>query len=184
MSYFIRKVGTDGFRIHHQATLKKSSPTKNRASLDEETEVKPDPQADRDRDRPRRQRSGRPVPGRQRRHSGHPRLILDWRPRSRVGERGDRRPHRAMDSRAGRSPRLCPASLIWCAKKPGRELPRRCRASARLAAGHEVAERTGRRIRPYRPRRQTRVKDERRPRARCGAIRTSSCPTPASNGSR
>ena len=35
-SFFIRKVGTDGFRIHHQATLKKVV-SDRRASLDEET---------------------------------------------------------------------------------------------------------------------------------------------------
>jgi predicted AAA+ superfamily ATPase len=40
-SYFLRKVGTDGFRIHHQATLKKVVADR-RASLDEETEVKPE----------------------------------------------------------------------------------------------------------------------------------------------
>src|SRR5947207_8978459 len=39
-SFFIRKVGTDGFRIHHQATLKKVV-SDRRASLDEETEIKP-----------------------------------------------------------------------------------------------------------------------------------------------
>ena len=38
--FFIRKVGTDGYRIHHQATLKKVV-SDRRASLDEETEVKP-----------------------------------------------------------------------------------------------------------------------------------------------
>jgi hypothetical protein len=39
-SFFIRKVGTDGFLIHHQATLKKVV-SDRRASLDEETEVLP-----------------------------------------------------------------------------------------------------------------------------------------------
>ena len=38
--FFIRKVGTDGYRIHHQATLKKVV-SDRRASLDEETEIKP-----------------------------------------------------------------------------------------------------------------------------------------------
>ena len=38
--FFIRKVGTDGFRINHQATLKKVVSVR-RASLDEETEIKP-----------------------------------------------------------------------------------------------------------------------------------------------
>ena len=39
-AFFIRKVGTDGYRIHHQATLRKAV-ADLRASLDEETEVKP-----------------------------------------------------------------------------------------------------------------------------------------------
>ena len=38
-AFFIRKVGTDGYRIHHQATLKKVV-SDRRASLDEETEIK------------------------------------------------------------------------------------------------------------------------------------------------
>jgi predicted AAA+ superfamily ATPase len=38
--FFIRKVGTDGFRIHHQATLKKVV-SDRRASLDEDTEIRP-----------------------------------------------------------------------------------------------------------------------------------------------
>lgn len=39
-SYFIRKVGTDGFRIGYQPTMKKVV-SDRRASLDDETEVKP-----------------------------------------------------------------------------------------------------------------------------------------------
>ena len=38
--FFLRRIGTDGFRIHHQATLKKVV-SDRRASLDEETELKP-----------------------------------------------------------------------------------------------------------------------------------------------
>jgi hypothetical protein len=39
-SYFVRKVGSDGFRIGYQPTMKKVV-SDRRASLDEETEVKP-----------------------------------------------------------------------------------------------------------------------------------------------
>ncbi|MCI0408907.1 MAG: DUF499 domain-containing protein, partial [Acidobacteria bacterium] len=39
-SYFIRKVGSDGFRVSHQPTLKKVV-NDRRASLDEETEIRP-----------------------------------------------------------------------------------------------------------------------------------------------
>ena len=38
--FFIRKVGTDSYRIHHQATLHKVV-SDRRASLDETTELKP-----------------------------------------------------------------------------------------------------------------------------------------------
>ena len=38
--FFIRRAGADGYRIHHQATLRKAV-ADLRASLDEETEVKP-----------------------------------------------------------------------------------------------------------------------------------------------
>ncbi|MDE2973453.1 MAG: hypothetical protein OXU64_01850 [Gemmatimonadota bacterium] len=38
--FFIRKVGTDGYRIHHKATLKKVVRDR-RASLDDETEIRP-----------------------------------------------------------------------------------------------------------------------------------------------
>jgi hypothetical protein len=39
-SYFIRRIGSDGFKISHQATMKKVV-SDRRASLDEETEIKP-----------------------------------------------------------------------------------------------------------------------------------------------
>ena len=39
-SYFIRRLGSDGFKISHQATLKKVV-SDRRASLDEESEIKP-----------------------------------------------------------------------------------------------------------------------------------------------
>ena len=39
-SYFIRRVGSDGFKISHQATMKKVV-SDRRASLDEESEIKP-----------------------------------------------------------------------------------------------------------------------------------------------
>src|SRR3970282_228605 len=39
-SYFIRKAGSDGFRIGYQPTMKKVV-SDRRASLDEETEIKP-----------------------------------------------------------------------------------------------------------------------------------------------
>jgi hypothetical protein len=123
-SYFIRKVGTDGFRIHHQATLKKVVADR-RASLDEETEVKPEI---------RKLVAGEigrganvPVvafPEDSCAIQDAPRLILIiGDPESEWSESGAIVHHIAQWARErGRSPRLYPASLIWCAKKPGREL--------------------------------------------------------------
>ena len=54
--YFMRKVGTDGYRIHHQATLRKAV-SDRRASLDEETEIRPGIRRDR-RIRPCLRRQG------------------------------------------------------------------------------------------------------------------------------
>ena len=123
-SYFIRKVGTDGFRIHHQATLKKVVADR-RASLDEETEVKPEI---------RKLVAGEigrganvPVvafPEDSSAVQDAPRLILVvGDPESEWSESGAMVEGIAQWTRErGRSPRLYPASLIWCAKKPGREL--------------------------------------------------------------
>jgi hypothetical protein len=122
-SFFIRKVGTDGYRIHHQATLKKVV-SDRRASLDEETEIKP---------ALRRLVEGEfergasvpilPFPADSMAIQDAPRLRLvvgdpetEWN----TGAVGDRVGEWTRDR--GPSPRLYPASLIWCLRKPGREL--------------------------------------------------------------
>ncbi|MBV9199724.1 MAG: ATP-binding protein [Alphaproteobacteria bacterium] len=123
-SYFIRKVGTDGFRIHHQATLKKVVADR-RASLDEETEIQP---AIRKLVETEIGRGANvPVvafPEDSASIQDAPRMILvigdpdaEW---SESGEMANRIGQWTRER--GRSPRLYPASLIWCAKKPGREL--------------------------------------------------------------
>ena len=120
--FFIRRVGTDGYRIHHQATLKKVV-SDRRASLDEETEIKP---------AIRKLVEGEfkhgaslPVvffPVDSATVQDSPRLALivldpetEW-----AGDQveclGD------WTKERGNSPRLYPGSLVWCAKKPGREL--------------------------------------------------------------
>ena len=123
-SFFIRKVGTDGFRIHHQATLKKVV-SDRRASLDEITEIKPtvrklvEAEFERGASIP-----VVPPPADSMAIPDAPRLTLvignpedEWHDGGpvacRIGE---------WTRDRGRSPRLYPASLIWCAKKPGREL--------------------------------------------------------------
>ena len=125
--FFIRKVGTDGFRIHHQATLKKVV-NDRRASLDEETEIKP---------AVRKLVEGEftrgvtlpviPFPEDSGAIQDSPRLALivvdpevGWQDDSRDVERIT-----GWTRERGKSPRLYPGSLIWCVKKPGRRLRER-----------------------------------------------------------
>lgn len=123
-SYFIRRVGSDGFKIGYQPTLKKVV-NDRRASLDEETEIKP---AIRKlvEDEFRRgasipvvpfPRDGAEVPD-------SPRLtLLIVEPEAEWPAGGSLRSQIAeWTNQRGKSPRLYPASLVWCLKKPGRDL--------------------------------------------------------------
>ena len=123
-SFFIRKVGTDGYRIHHQATLKKVV-SDRRASLDEETEINP---------AIRRLVEGAfksgttlPIvffPEESATIQDSPRLTLivldpesEWQAGNQVVERISE-----WTKERDKSPRLYPGSLVWCARKQGREL--------------------------------------------------------------
>ena len=122
--FFVRKVGTDGFRIHHQATLKKVV-SDRRAALDEETEIRPTIR------RLVEEEFARgaslpivPFPEDGTAIQDTPRLMLvvvdpevQWKPDGQIAGRIAQ-----WTTERGASPRLYPASLIWCAKKPGREL--------------------------------------------------------------
>ncbi len=123
-SYYIRKVGTDGFRIGYQPTLKKVV-SDRRASLDDETEIKP---AMRQliEDEFRRGASAPVIPFPRDGAEIHdtPRLTLivadpdtEWSDssalRARIAE---------WTGSRGKSPRLYPGALVWCFKKPGRDL--------------------------------------------------------------
>jgi len=123
-SYFIRKAGSDGFRIGYQPTMKKVV-SDRRASLDEETEVKP---ALRKlvEDEFRRgasipvlpfPRDGAEIPD-------TPRLTLVVaEPEVEWSGAGPLRTQIAEWIRQrGKSPRLYPGALVWCLKKPGRDL--------------------------------------------------------------
>ena len=141
--FFMRKVGTDGYRIHHQATLKKVV-SDRRASLDEETEIKPALR----RLVETEFRAGATLsvvffPEESAAVQDSPRLALvildpddEWSDGSQMVERiGSWTTHR------GDAPRLYPGSLVWCARKPGRELRRKVElwlAWQRVA--HELAE--------------------------------------------
>lgn len=123
-SFFIRKIGTDGYSIHHQATLKKVV-SDRRASLDEETEIKPAVKELVQREF--RHKASLPVvcfPEDSSTVQDSPKLtlvVID--PESEWGE-GSEMSERIADwtKQRGDSPRLYPGSLVWCAKKAGRSL--------------------------------------------------------------
>jgi hypothetical protein len=123
-SYFIRKVGSDGFKIGHQPTMKKVV-SDRRASLDEATEIKP---AIRKlvEDEFRRGASIpiAPFPGDGAEVFDTPKLTLvvvepeaEW-----TGGGSLRAQIAEWTKQRGKSPRLYPGSLVWCIKKPGRDL--------------------------------------------------------------
>ena len=131
VGFFIRRVGTDGFRIHHKATLKKVV-SDRRASLDEETEIRPamrklvESEFSRKAEIPT---AVFPEPGSTTPEDGSaipdlPRLRLvvmdpetEWHGRSETGNRIAK-----WTRERGKSPRRYPGALIWCVKKPGRDL--------------------------------------------------------------
>ena len=120
----MRKVGTDGYRIHHQATLRKVV-SDRRASLDEETEIKPALRKLVEGEFAR----GASVPVVYFPEDGDaiqdsPRLTMvvldpveEWLEGGQLAEHIGR-----WTKERGKSPRLYPGALVWCAKKPGREL--------------------------------------------------------------
>ena len=141
--FFIRKVGTDGYRIHHQATLKKVV-SDRRASLDEETEIKPAIRKLVESEF----KSGATLPvvyfpEDSAAVQDSPRLALivldpesEWLDGNQVVDSIGQ-----WTRERGKSPRLYPGSLVWCARKPGRELRQKVElwlAWQRVA--HEVTE--------------------------------------------
>ena len=135
-SYFIRKTGADGFRIGYQPTMKKVV-SDRRASLDEETEVKPALRKLVEEEF-RRGASisvdafpsdGAEIPD-------TPRLTLVVAdPEVEWSGGGPLRAQIAEWTRQrGKSPRLYPGALVWCLKKPGRRPARQGGAGARLEA--------------------------------------------------
>ena len=123
-SWFIRRTGSDGFRIGHQPTMRKVV-SDRRASLDEDAEVRP---AMRQAVRKEFERGARlpvaPFPDDGAAIADTPRLTLvvvdpesEWTGAGRLRER-----IREWTVRRGKSPRLYPAALVWCLKQPGRGL--------------------------------------------------------------
>jgi hypothetical protein len=144
-SYFIRRVGSDGFKISHQPTLKKAV-SDRRASLDEESEIKPAMRilVQKEFDR------GASIPVVSFPADGAavqdtPKLTLvivdpedEW-----TGVGSLRQQIAEWTKQRGKSPRLYPGSLVWCLKKPGRDF--RDKVELWLAwkrVAKEIAERT------------------------------------------
>ena len=141
--FFIRKIGADGYRIHHQATLRKAV-SDRRASLDEETVIKP---AIRKLIEDEFNKGATipinffPEDSTEVRDSQRLTLIVinpetEWMDGSQVIERIGQ-----WTRERGNAPRLYPGSLVWCARRPGREL--RDKVELWLAwqrVAHEVAE--------------------------------------------
>jgi len=123
-SYFIRRVGSDGFKISHQPTMK-TVVSDRRASLDEEKEVRPVIRKLVE-DEFRRGASVPviPFPADGAEVQDTPRLTLVIAdPDAEWTEKGTLRNQIAEWTRQrGKSPRLYPGSLVWCIRKPGREL--------------------------------------------------------------
>ncbi len=123
-SYFIRKVGSDGFRIGYQPTMKKVV-SDRRASLDGETEIKPALRKLVDEEM--RRGAGIPVvsfPSDGTEIPDTPRLTLVVAdPELEWSGGGPLRAQIAEWTRQrGKSPRLYPGALVWCLRKPGRDL--------------------------------------------------------------
>jgi len=129
--FFIRKVGTDGYVIHQKATLKKVVHDR-RASLDEETEVQPairqvvERAFKSDKTVPVScfPESSADVPD-----SARLRLVVVdpqtvWRGDGDVADQlGE------WTRQRGKSPRLFPAALVWCVKKPGQDVRKKVEMS-------------------------------------------------------
>ncbi|OGA43321.1 MAG: AAA family ATPase [Betaproteobacteria bacterium RIFCSPLOWO2_12_FULL_62_13] len=127
-AYYMRRVGTDGFRIGYQPTLKKVV-NDRRASLDPDAEVKPAIQQvvraefDRGRSIP-----WTPFPADGSEVTDTPKLslvVLDPAFEYRATDTALRQKLAEWTKQRGSSPRSYPAALVWCLKKPGRELVHR-----------------------------------------------------------
>jgi len=128
-SYFFRRVGADGFKISHQPTLKKVV-SDRRASLDEESEIRPAMRLMVKKEF----ETGASIPVVFFPEDGtavpdHPRLTLvvvdpedEWVANAGGASPDLRQRIAGWTRQRGQSPRLYPGALVWCIKKPGRDL--------------------------------------------------------------
>ena len=123
-SYFIRRVGSDGYRIGYQPTMKKVV-SDRRASLDDETEVRPSiKKLVEDEFRRAASIPVVPFPKDGAEIPDTPRLTLvvadpdtEW-----AATPALRAQLSDWTRNRGKSPRLYPGALVWCLRKPGRDL--------------------------------------------------------------
>lgn len=123
-AFFVRRTGADAYRIHHQPTLRKVV-NDRRASLDEDSEIRP--AIRRAIETEFSQATSVPLtcfPQESTAIQEASRLTLvvadpdwEWRGGDEIMER-----IAAWTKMRGGSTRLAPASVIWCVRKPGREL--------------------------------------------------------------
>ncbi len=123
-SFFVRKVGTDAFRIHHKSKLIKVM-NDRRAALDDEQEVKPTMRV-----LAKEQfESGRSIPAiyfpassADVQASAKLTLVVVDPQTAWTGGEAQRTEFAAWIRKQGEATRLNPAALIWCIAKPGRDL--------------------------------------------------------------
>ncbi len=123
-AFFVQRVGSDGFKIFHKAKIEKAVHDR-RASLDDESEVRPATRKFVEEEFGR----GRSIPlvlfpTDSTEISDSPRLTLvvadpDWEWN---GQGGLRTQVAEWTKRRAKSDRLYPGALVWCIRKPGRDL--------------------------------------------------------------
>jgi hypothetical protein len=123
-SYFIRRVGSDGFKISHQPTVKKVV-NDRRASLDEESEIRPAMRKLVEEEF----RRGASVPlvvfpeeGSAVQDTTKLTVVVIDPGQEWTGEAALRQQIAEWTKLRGKSPRLYPGALVWCLKKQGRDL--------------------------------------------------------------
>ena len=123
-SYFLRKVGSDGLKISYQPTMKKVV-SDRRASLDEDTEIRP---AMRSLIQKEFQKGASipqvffPADGAAIQDTPRLTLVVTEADAEWTGGGPLREQIAEWTKQRAQSPRLYPGSLVWCLKKPGREL--------------------------------------------------------------
>jgi hypothetical protein len=123
-AFFIQRVGSDGYRVYHKAKVEKAV-SDRRASLDQETEVKPTMRALAQKEFGRGA-TPPPIcfPVDDTAVGDLPRLTLvvldpglEW-----TGEGSLRQRLAEWTKKRGNANRLYPGALVWCVRRPGRDL--------------------------------------------------------------